>query len=63
MGFGLCGCVQQTPMHLLSPGDREKSVLRILDGSRGEVELVGRGGVRGGGRGREKGVLGYWCKR
>lgn len=28
-------CVLQTPLHLLRPGDRGKSVLGVLDGSRG----------------------------
>lgn len=41
--------VHQTPMHLLRPGDRGKSVLRVLDGSRGEVE-PGERGLGGGNR-------------
>lgn len=44
-------CVQQTPMHLLRPGDRGKFVLRVLDGSRGGVEAGGGGG--NGARGHE----------
>lgn len=36
-------CVQQTPMHLLRPGDRGKSVLRVLGGSRGGVGAMGHG--------------------
>lgn len=50
--------VQQTPMHLFRPGDRGKSVLRVLDESRGEAEPGERGWV-----GVWEGVLGYYCKR
>lgn len=31
----VCVCVPKTPMHLLRPGDSGKSVLRVLNGSRG----------------------------
>ena len=50
-------CVLQTPMHLLRPGDRGKSVLGVLDGSRGGVEpggVIGQWGMGGMRRKEEK---------
>lgn len=44
MGEGfwfVCVCVPKTLMHLLRPGDRGKSVLRVWDGRRGGAEPEG----------------------